>query len=245
MGWSTSELAELAGTSVSTIRFYHRRGLLPEPERQANGYKQYTTAHLMSLLRMKRLADLGVPLAEIAEIERTGTTAPDLSHIEAGLEETIAKLRRAQNELAELARHGAPIDLPPGFSDIADTLSPSDRQLVMIFSRVYGPDEMKELHRQFSKPGSAAASEFEALPADADEATRADLAARLVVEYRREWNDDADLRGLVHGGELGSDLLRRVLSDAFEVLYNPAQLDVYRLIYEDIQREPLASPPSE
>jgi DNA-binding transcriptional MerR regulator len=41
MAWSTPQLAELAGATVNTIRHYHRLGLLDEPERRHNGYKQY------------------------------------------------------------------------------------------------------------------------------------------------------------------------------------------------------------
>lgn len=40
MAWSTQQLADLAGTTVNTVRHYHRLGLLDEPERQGNGYKQ-------------------------------------------------------------------------------------------------------------------------------------------------------------------------------------------------------------
>jgi hypothetical protein len=41
VAWSTSELAKLAGTTVNTIRHYHRSGVLEEPDRRRNGYKQY------------------------------------------------------------------------------------------------------------------------------------------------------------------------------------------------------------
>ncbi|MGP9539942.1 MerR family DNA-binding transcriptional regulator, partial [Brachybacterium sp. AOP43-C2-M15] len=41
MSWSTSELAGIAGTTVKTIRYYHHIGVLPEPDRASNGYKQY------------------------------------------------------------------------------------------------------------------------------------------------------------------------------------------------------------
>src|SRR5204863_5377681 len=40
MAWSTREIAELAGTSLRAVRHYHEVGLLAEPERRANGYKQ-------------------------------------------------------------------------------------------------------------------------------------------------------------------------------------------------------------
>jgi DNA-binding transcriptional MerR regulator len=41
MAGSTRELAEFAGITVNTIRHYHRLGLLDEPKRRYNGYKQY------------------------------------------------------------------------------------------------------------------------------------------------------------------------------------------------------------
>src|SRR5690606_8663333 len=55
MAWSTRELAELAQTTVNTIRHYHHLGLLAEPARKDNGYKQYGVKHLARLLRIRRL----------------------------------------------------------------------------------------------------------------------------------------------------------------------------------------------
>ena len=72
MAWSTREIAELAGTSLRAVRHYHEVGLLDEPERRANGYKQYGVAHLVRLLRIKRLVDLGFPLSQIAEMGEAG-----------------------------------------------------------------------------------------------------------------------------------------------------------------------------
>ena len=70
MAWSTRELAELAGTSLRAVRHYHDQGLLPEPPRSTNGYKHYGVRHLIQLLHIRRLVDLGVPLAEIpAELQ--------------------------------------------------------------------------------------------------------------------------------------------------------------------------------
>ncbi|MFI7215342.1 DUF3159 domain-containing protein [Micromonospora maritima] len=44
--YPTRELAEIAGTTLKTVRQYHRIGLLEEPERAVNGYKQYGIRHL-------------------------------------------------------------------------------------------------------------------------------------------------------------------------------------------------------
>ncbi|MBX0301124.1 MerR family DNA-binding transcriptional regulator [Cryobacterium sp. 1639] len=68
MAWSTRELAELAGTTLKAVRHYHQIGLLDEPGRTSNGYKQYQVAHLVRLLQITRLANLGVPLAQIAQM---------------------------------------------------------------------------------------------------------------------------------------------------------------------------------
>lgn len=59
MGWSTREVAQLAGTTLRTVRHYHEIGLLDEPERLPNGYKAYRTEHLVRLLQIRRLTGLG------------------------------------------------------------------------------------------------------------------------------------------------------------------------------------------
>ena len=69
MAWSTRQLAELAGTTVKTVRHYHEIGLLSEPERASNGYKQYRTEHLVRLLQamaVKRAASNSASSAIIA-----------------------------------------------------------------------------------------------------------------------------------------------------------------------------------
>lgn len=61
----TAELADVAGVRASTIRFYERQGLLPPPERDANGYRCWTTADArrVSFLRNGQL--LGFTLSEL------------------------------------------------------------------------------------------------------------------------------------------------------------------------------------
>jgi DNA-binding transcriptional MerR regulator len=70
VAWSTRQIAELAGTAVNTVRHHHEAGLLDEPERRSNGYKQYGVPHLLRLLQIRRLRDLGVPLAQIETLGR-------------------------------------------------------------------------------------------------------------------------------------------------------------------------------
>lgn len=61
-------LAELSGVNPETIRFYEGRGLLPEPERSASGYRQYGETDVRRLAFVRRAQDLGFTLNEIAEL---------------------------------------------------------------------------------------------------------------------------------------------------------------------------------
>lgn len=62
------ELAALVGVSARAVRHYHRLGLLPEPERLANGYRQYSVRDAVALARVRRLVELGLPLNEIRDV---------------------------------------------------------------------------------------------------------------------------------------------------------------------------------
>ncbi|NAS24842.1 MerR family transcriptional regulator [Herbidospora sp. NEAU-GS84] len=62
------ELAEIAGVSTRTIRHYHHTGLLAEPTRRANGYRDYRLRDAVVLARIRRLAELGLSLDEIRDV---------------------------------------------------------------------------------------------------------------------------------------------------------------------------------
>ena len=62
------EIAGAAGVTVKTLRHYHRIGLLPEPPRSENGYRDYRGEDLVLLLRIRGRADLGVPLGGISQM---------------------------------------------------------------------------------------------------------------------------------------------------------------------------------
>jgi MerR family copper efflux transcriptional regulator len=61
-------LADGAGVSIDTVRFYERKGLLPEPARTAGGYRSYTDDDAWRLRFILRAKDLGFTLREIAEL---------------------------------------------------------------------------------------------------------------------------------------------------------------------------------
>ncbi|GAA3787977.1 hypothetical protein GCM10022403_023100 [Streptomyces coacervatus] len=51
------ELAATVGVTTRTVRHYHHQGLMPEPERLANGYRDYTLRHAVVLARIRRLTE--------------------------------------------------------------------------------------------------------------------------------------------------------------------------------------------
>lgn len=62
------ELARQARVNVQTVRYYERRGLLPEPDRRPSGYREYGLETLDRLHFIKRAQELGFTLTEIREL---------------------------------------------------------------------------------------------------------------------------------------------------------------------------------
>ncbi|GAA3231060.1 MerR family transcriptional regulator [Pseudonocardia petroleophila] len=241
MSWSTREIADLAGTSLRAVRHYHDVGLLPEPERRSNGYKQYGVAHLVRLLRIKRLVDLGFSLSRIAELgEDDHHPAEALRALDAELAATIERLQRARTELGLILRHHVPADWPADVAppDAAVRMSEADRSLVAVMSRVLGPQRLEayaELLR--AAPRDPTDGEFDALPADADEATRQDLAERMAPHLRRIQEDHPGLADPHTDAPRGARFVSDVAAAAMRELYNPAQLDVFRRARDVLRAE--------
>ncbi|MFG1926453.1 MerR family transcriptional regulator [Cryptosporangium sp. NPDC048952] len=241
MAWSTKELADLAGTTVNTIRHYHRLELLDEPERHTNGYKQYGIPHLICLLRIRRLVELGVPLSEISSARLRDSDVPPevLRRVDAELAAEVERLNKARADIAAVLRDGAPADAPAGFGSIARRLSANDTSLLHVYSRLYGEDAMKDLRRIAESRSDPVNAEFEALPPDADEATRQSMAERIAAMIAKDLIDYPWLTG--PSGHLGQheNAAKATFRDAVASLYNAAQHDVFtranRLAYEQLR----------
>ena len=67
-GLTTGALAEAAGVGRETVRFYERKGLLPEPPRTTSGYRDYPLESVGRLRFIRRAQGLGFTLDEIAEL---------------------------------------------------------------------------------------------------------------------------------------------------------------------------------
>lgn len=62
------KLAEAAGVSIETIRYYQRRGLLDEPVKPLGGYRRYSADQAKRLRFIKRAQALGFTLDEVGAL---------------------------------------------------------------------------------------------------------------------------------------------------------------------------------
>ena len=224
MAWSTRQLADLAGSTVKAVRHYHEIGLLEVPERAANGYKQYKVAHLIRLLQIKRLSDLGVPLSQVAALGRAEEEpAEAILVLDAELAATIERLNRVRAELAVILRHRAPMHVPTGFASVSRELSDEQQALLMVYSTVFSADGMEELRQMFAERGDTE-EEFDALPPDADDATIDRLAERMLPVVRRIHEKHPWSKNPAADSPLGAELAQNTMAHAVVEFYNPAQI---------------------
>jgi DNA-binding transcriptional MerR regulator len=101
------ELAALVGVSTRAIRHYHRIGLLAEPKRRANGYREYSLRDAVGLARVRRLTELGLSLDEVGDAlaEDAGRDwAEILRELDGDLARQEEDVRRRRVRLASLLR---------------------------------------------------------------------------------------------------------------------------------------------
>ena len=109
-GMTIGEVARLAGLGVETVRFYERKGLVPEPPRRRSGYRMYPPETIPRLAFIRRAKELGFTLAEIGELlelrEATGPCAEVRQRAEAKIASIKARIRdleRMRDALGALA----------------------------------------------------------------------------------------------------------------------------------------------
>jgi DNA-binding transcriptional MerR regulator len=127
------QLADYAGVTIKAIRHYHRRGLLAEPERDSSGYRRYTAEDAINLVKIRTVANAGVPLARIKDLlgADPDTLTAAIAEIDHDLRDRIARLRRTRDQLAQL-RGGDRLFVSPEVADYLDQLrelGASERQI--------------------------------------------------------------------------------------------------------------------
>lgn len=240
----SSELARLADTTVRALRHYHQVGVLAEPQRDGNGYRNYRVGDLVQVLRIRRLAALGIPLERMHDmLNEPGTSSDVLDELDLELERRIGDLQRQRTLLATVRSTGAAPDLPAGVAQFMRLIyEPGDRgriaeldrgmflmldqvtagrsseELVKVYERTTHPadlEALRELNRRFDTLGEG----------DHGEHAKVELAAALVHALRpfvaevlrEEAIRDATSDGLL--GELMMSYQKETLSeDQLDVL---------------------------
>jgi DNA-binding transcriptional MerR regulator len=117
------QLAAYTGVTIKAVRHYHKRGLLAEPPRDSSGYRRYSAEHAIDLIKIKTLAEAGVPLARIKELLAADTDhfATAMVEIDHTLKNRAEELVRTRERIARL-RSGDRLFVSADVGDYLDHL---------------------------------------------------------------------------------------------------------------------------
>ncbi|GAA1819531.1 MerR family transcriptional regulator [Actinomadura chokoriensis] len=237
------QLAAYAGVTVRAVRHYHQIGLLPEPERDASGYRRYGATAVVSLIKIRTLADAGVPLSRIDDLlaADAATFAEAVRRIDARLRDEIARLEAGRENIARLAA-GDGLVLPPeivSYLDRLRELGVSERMVegerdgwILVTAR--WPDRVREL-----MPGKFAQLDdprvvrlyrvlSELVDTDAADSPLLEEAADIMADLAEE----ACAAGEVDLGEMADEDLPFDLLEALAVESDPRAVRMVELMRE-------------
>ena len=138
-----SEIAYLADTTVRTVRWYHRIGLLPIPEGRP---RDYGFDHLARLVHIRWLAQSGMSLKAVGQILDSSPEADardDLDSALARIDEEIRSLKAQRERIAglrELAHSGAKLSPVP---------TSLDQFYARVRERLTDPEQIEILDRDW------------------------------------------------------------------------------------------------
>lgn len=101
-GLRRGQVAAAADVNIETLRYYERRGLLPEPERSPGGHRLYAPEAVTVLRIIKAAQRLGFTLDEVADLLELGRHRHG-NRVDAGLQaHAKAKLAEIEDRIADL-----------------------------------------------------------------------------------------------------------------------------------------------
>lgn len=130
--FTVGEVAGRCGVSTDTVRYYEKRGLVPEPPRfESSGYRAYPTETVERVRFIQQAQELGFTLAEIEEL--LALRADDEASCEQVRAVARTKIEQVRTQIAELER------IVRGLEDLAEICPgdiPADRcPLIEVLSR--------------------------------------------------------------------------------------------------------------
>jgi DNA-binding transcriptional MerR regulator len=254
------QLAAYAGVTVRAVRHYHQIGLLPEPERDSSGYRRYGATAVVSLIKIRTLANTGVPLSQIGQMLEADASAfaEAVAMIDSHLRDEIERLETNRKQIARLTA-GDSLALPPEVISYLDRLreiGASERMVqgerdgwILVAAR--WPDRISEMmpekHAQLDDPRlvrlyRVLSEIFESDKGDDD--PRLEEAADIMAGLAEQ----AYTSGGINLGERARDDLAYDLLDALAVESDPRVQRLLELMRERgwgswTRMERLAEPP--
>ncbi|MEU4341018.1 MerR family transcriptional regulator [Nocardia sp. NPDC023852] len=165
------ELARLVGVSTRTVRHYHHIGVLSEPERLVNGYREYGLRDAVLLARVRRLAELGLSLDEVRDVladdqgRELREVLLELDTDLAGQQEALRVRREKLAGLLALADLDADPTLPPEAAAVLRSVAPGtsrfaemDREMLALVSGLEQGSAFMELLKPLTEPEAVARS---------------------------------------------------------------------------------------
>jgi len=99
------DLSRATGVDVETIRYYEKQGLLPEPARRDNGYRDYADLHLERLSFIRHCRALDMPLADVKRllgfVDDPDEHCDDVNHL---VDDQLARVRARLKSMRALER---------------------------------------------------------------------------------------------------------------------------------------------
>lgn len=257
------ELAALLGVSTRTVRHYHHQGVLPEPQRLSNGYREYGMRDAIALARVRRLVGLGLSLDEVRDViadDRARELTEILRDIDADLARQEADIRVRRARLAELLARAetdglhADDTVSPelvaflrGLDAPASPIAAWDRDLLMLIDTMAGQPDRERAAAMFAPLASdphlfARGHDFyrrldELADADPDDPRVEPLAAELAEYTTKHLLVDFPAPD---GGGWEPESLEPFLAELA-----PAQAEVVRLTVRRLAAPPTGPDPQE
>lgn len=98
-----SDFVKLTRSTLKTILYYHKIGLLQEPERSSNGYRLYGAEELARMRMIKHLKNLGLDLKQIKEILGNTKNENNLSEVLKSLQaELLEEKKNIEEQLSKI-----------------------------------------------------------------------------------------------------------------------------------------------
>ncbi|MER6158603.1 MerR family transcriptional regulator [Streptomyces sp. NPDC001868] len=253
------ELAAAVGVTPRAVRHYHHLGLLPEPERRANGYRDYTLRHAVVLARIRRLTELGLGLAEVRDVladdagrelvEVLGELDEDLARQETEIRERRGRLRVLMTD-ARAGRLSAEGPVSPELAALFGKFGPApqspmavkDREVFALLDTTATPEARAEmlaaLESMMAAPGAVerAHEAYALLDALADaepDDPRVAEAARLLADLIPPDMVPQDTPIDDDGGNTGTGSFLRALYADFAPAQAEAIRRTLRILMED------------